>query len=66
MGWNLTLNDGEKIGLVGPNGAGKSSLLRILAGVGDADGGRVHAAQRHPRRLSAAGVRGADDRPRDG
>ena len=32
-GLDLTLNDGEKIGLVGPNGAGKSSLLRILAGV---------------------------------
>ncbi len=32
-GLELTLNDGEKIGLVGPNGAGKSSLLRILAGV---------------------------------
>jgi ATP-binding cassette, subfamily F, member 3 len=31
-GLDLTLNDGEKIGLVGPNGAGKSSLLRILAG----------------------------------
>lgn len=32
-GLELTLNDGEKIGLVGPNGAGKSSLLKILAGV---------------------------------
>ena len=32
-GLDLTLNDGEKIGLVGPNGAGKSTLLRIIAGV---------------------------------
>jgi ATP-binding cassette subfamily F protein 3 len=32
-GLELTLNDGEKIGLVGPNGAGKSTLLRILAGL---------------------------------
>jgi ATP-binding cassette subfamily F protein 3 len=32
-GLDLTLNDGEKIGLVGPNGVGKSSLLRILAGM---------------------------------
>jgi ATP-binding cassette, subfamily F, member 3 len=31
-GLSLTLNDGEKIGLVGPNGAGKSTLLRLLAG----------------------------------
>jgi ATP-binding cassette subfamily F protein 3 len=29
---SLSLNDGEKIGLVGINGAGKSSLLKILAG----------------------------------
>lgn len=29
---SLSLNDGEKIGLVGPNGAGKSSLLKVLAG----------------------------------
>lgn len=28
---NLTLNDGELLGLIGPNGAGKTSLLRILA-----------------------------------
>jgi ATP-binding cassette subfamily F protein 3 len=30
---NLSLNDGEKIGLIGPNGAGKSSLLKALAGI---------------------------------
>lgn len=30
---NLSVNDGEKIGLVGPNGAGKSTLLKVLAGV---------------------------------
>lgn len=38
-GLNLSLNDGEKIGLVGPNGAGKSSLLKLLAGVERLDGG---------------------------
>jgi ATP-binding cassette subfamily F protein 3 len=36
---SLSLNDGEKIGLVGPNGAGKSSLLKLLAGVERPDGG---------------------------
>src|SRR3569623_1549345 len=29
----LSLNEGEKIGLIGPNGGGKSSLLKILAGI---------------------------------
>ncbi|HWM78162.1 MAG TPA: ATP-binding cassette domain-containing protein, partial [Methylomirabilota bacterium] len=33
---------GERIGLCGPNGAGKTTLCRILAGVEDADAGRVH------------------------
>jgi len=33
---------GERIGLVGPNGAGKTTLCRILAGVEEADAGRVH------------------------
>jgi ATP-binding cassette subfamily F protein 3 len=32
---------GDRIGLVGPNGAGKTSLLRIAAGVDEADRGTV-------------------------
>ncbi len=35
----------ERIGLVGPNGCGKTTLLRIIAGLEDADSGVV---QRHP------------------
>jgi ATP-binding cassette subfamily F protein 3 len=38
-GVSLSLNDNEKIGLVGPNGAGKSSLLKVLAGVDQPQGG---------------------------
>jgi len=38
-GVSLSLNDGEKIGLVGPNGAGKSSLLKVLAGLDKPQGG---------------------------
>ncbi|MGA9869832.1 MAG: ABC-F family ATP-binding cassette domain-containing protein [Rhodococcus sp. (in: high G+C Gram-positive bacteria)] len=36
-GLDLTVAEGEVIGLVGANGAGKSTLLTLLAGVGTAD-----------------------------
>lgn len=32
-GINLSLNEGERVGMIGPNGAGKSTLLKILAGL---------------------------------
>jgi len=35
------INKGERVGLVGPNGCGKTTLLRIIAGVEQADRGRV-------------------------
>ena len=37
----LYLNAGDKLGLIGINGTGKSTLLKVLAGVEDADTGRV-------------------------
>ena len=40
-GLGLQVHDGDHIGLVGPNGSGKSSLLRLLAGQLEPDGGRV-------------------------
>ena len=35
------LNEGDKIGIIGINGTGKSTLLRILAGEEEPDGGEV-------------------------
>jgi ABC transport system ATP-binding/permease protein len=38
---NFILQEGDVIGLVGRNGCGKSSLLKILAGETDYDGGKI-------------------------
>ena len=38
---SFTVAQGEKAGLIGVNGAGKSSLLKIIAGIQDSDGGKV-------------------------
>ncbi|MFO1034152.1 MAG: ATP-binding cassette domain-containing protein [Hyphomicrobiales bacterium] len=38
-GVNLTLAEGERVALVGRNGTGKSTLLKIAAGMVEADGG---------------------------
>jgi len=38
---NLSLNDGDKLGLIGINGTGKSTLLKIIAGMEQADEGQV-------------------------
>jgi ATPase subunit of ABC transporter with duplicated ATPase domains len=38
---SMTLQKGEKVGLVGPNGAGKSTIFRMIAGQEQPDDGRV-------------------------
>src|SRR6185369_9957171 len=38
---SLTINEGERVGVVGRNGAGKSTFARILAGIEPADGGSI-------------------------
>ena len=38
---NLTVQEGERIGLIGRNGTGKSSLLNIIAGRGVLDDGAI-------------------------
>ena len=40
-GLDMNVNAGARIGLVGANGAGKSTVLRILAGTEEVDGGEV-------------------------
>jgi len=42
---DLTVNSGERIGLIGPNGSGKSTLLKIICGIEDADSGAILAAK---------------------
>jgi len=37
----LAIEKGDRLGLVGPNGTGKSSLLKVMAGQLEPDGGRV-------------------------
>lgn len=38
---SFSINEGEKVGLLGINGTGKSTLLKILAGLEEPDGGSV-------------------------
>ncbi|WP_152669064.1 ABC transporter ATP-binding protein [Paenibacillus sp. DMB20] len=38
---NLTIRDGERVGIIGHNGAGKSSLLKLIAGIYPPTGGKL-------------------------
>lgn len=41
-GLDLTVVPGQKIGVLGRNGAGKTTLIKLLGGVEEPSGGRVH------------------------
>jgi ATP-binding cassette subfamily F protein uup len=41
QGLTLTIEEGERVGLIGVNGSGKSSLMKILAGASRADAGEL-------------------------
>ncbi len=38
---SVSINDGEKLGLIGINGTGKSTLLKVIAGIETPDTGRI-------------------------
>ena len=46
---NLTIDEGQRVGLIGLNGAGKSTLLRVLSGIFEPTTGSVVL----PRRISS-------------
>ena len=55
------IRDGDRIGLVGPNGAGKSSLVRLLVGLDEPDGGTIVRAR--DRRLAYLAQDAAESGP---
>src|SRR5450759_6040543 len=43
----MDVQEGELISLVGPSGCGKTTVLKILAGLHDADGGTIQFGNSH-------------------
>ncbi|MDR1966761.1 MAG: ABC transporter ATP-binding protein [Synergistaceae bacterium] len=43
---NLTVNEGEILGVIGPNGAGKSTLFNVLTGFYKPSDGKIHYKNR--------------------
>jgi sulfonate transport system ATP-binding protein len=45
-GFELTIRSAEFVAILGPSGTGKTTLLRLLSGLDQADGGTVRVARR--------------------
>lgn len=50
--FNLSINEGEFVGIVGGNGAGKSTLMKILAGDLKLEKGSIHIANMNMTKLT--------------
>jgi branched-chain amino acid transport system ATP-binding protein len=57
-GVEMSLGEGEVVGMVGPNGAGKSSLLRAICGLARASAGEISFAGRSLRGLAPEEIAG--------
>jgi ABC-2 type transport system ATP-binding protein len=53
-GVSFTVEEGEVFGLLGPNGAGKTSIVEVLEGLRNADGGKVSVCGLNPERAGMA------------
>jgi ATP-binding cassette, subfamily F, member 3 len=39
---SFEINEKDRVGLVGPNGCGKTTLMKLIAGIEEADQGKIH------------------------
>ncbi|MEN9744351.1 MAG: hypothetical protein RL640_189, partial [Bacteroidota bacterium] len=44
-GFDYTLKNGERVGIIGKNGAGKSTFVNILQGIEEADSGKINIGE---------------------
>ncbi len=49
--FDLSVNEGEFIGLIGPNGAGKTTLVKMLTGIIAPSSGEIYVAGHYPNKL---------------